>query len=48
VNPSIPLVYKFRHTARNAINPAWVEKLTEAANSPTGLYVMREPEAASE
>jgi hypothetical protein len=30
-----------------AINRAWIEELAVSANSPGGLQIVREPEAAS-
>jgi hypothetical protein len=41
LDPSIPLLFRFRGPAPG-INRAWLESLTEASNSPRGLFVSEE------
>lgn len=48
VNPQSSIVYKFYGSRPPALNPAWLEALAFAANSPAGLYVLPEPEAEAE
>lgn len=40
--------FRFDDRARIPINPAWVEALMSAANSPSGLQILPEPDAAAE
>jgi hypothetical protein len=47
LHPGIPLVYKYFGSRMPAINRAWIEELAVSANSPGGLQIVREPEAAS-
>ena len=37
------LVFKFYGSRRPQLNRAWLEALTQTANSPTGLYLVPEP-----
>jgi hypothetical protein len=48
VNPQSSLVYKFYGSRPPALNPAWLEALAYAANSPAGLHVVPEPEDGAE
>jgi hypothetical protein len=45
LHPSISLVYKYFGSRMPMINRAWVEELTLAANTPSGLQIVREPDA---
>ncbi|KAA9132868.1 ATP-dependent DNA ligase [Microbacterium caowuchunii] len=38
------LTFKFHGSRAPRINPLWTDALAKAANSPGGMYVMREPE----
>ncbi len=46
LDSAIPLAYKYFGGRMPKINPAWIELLTAAANSPGGLRVIPEPEPA--
>lgn len=46
IHPRSALVYKFYAAQRGALNPHWIDALMYTANSPSGLYVVPEPEAA--
>jgi hypothetical protein len=48
VSPQSSLVYKFYGSRPPAMNPAWLEALAYAANSPAGLHVVPEPEESAE
>jgi hypothetical protein len=45
MHPTIPLSLKFFGSRTPAINPAWVERLMETANSIGGLRLVPEPDA---
>lgn len=44
VHPGATLVFKYLGGRAPSINPAWLDALMRAANSPAGLYVLPEPE----
>lgn len=46
LHPNASLVYKFNGSRQPALNRAWLEALTHAANSTAGLHVVPEPEGA--
>jgi len=43
LHPSIPLRYKYYGGRMPRINPAWVHKLSDSANSTGGLQLVEEP-----
>lgn len=43
ISPSTQLVIRFHGGRPPTLNRAWLEALTETANSPSGLYVVPEP-----
>ncbi|WP_109212165.1 MULTISPECIES: ATP-dependent DNA ligase [Microbacterium] len=43
IHPRSTLVYKFYGSRKPQLNPAWIDALAHAANSPTGLYIVPEP-----
>jgi len=43
VSPSISLAFDYYGSKVPALNPQWVEALSKAANSPSGLQVVPEP-----
>lgn len=43
VHPQASLVFKFYGSRRPSLNPAWIEALSRAANSTTGLTLLPEP-----
>jgi len=43
IDRAIPLHFKFHGSKVPTVNPAWLERLTESANSPAGLVMMAEP-----
>lgn len=43
LHPRSSLVWKFYGSRMPRINPAWIEALMFAANSPNGLYLVPEP-----
>lgn len=43
LHESSSLVYKFYGSRTPQLNRTWLEVLTRAANSPSGLYVIPEP-----
>lgn len=43
IHPRASLVYKFYGSRMPAINRAWLDHLSETANSPAGLHVVPEP-----
>lgn len=45
VHPRCSIVYKFYGSRRPAVNRAWIEALAYTANSPTGLYIVPEPQS---
>jgi hypothetical protein len=47
INPQSALVYKFSGGRTPSLNPAWLEVLAQAANSPTGLYLVPEPDESA-
>lgn len=47
VHPRVSLVYKYYGSRMPAIDPAWVEALMFAANSPAGLYCVPQPPPGS-
>jgi hypothetical protein len=44
LHPALPLVYKYFGSKMPRINPAWIQRLTEAANSNAGLQIVAEPD----
>jgi hypothetical protein len=48
ISPNIPLVFEYFGGRQPLINRRWVEVLTKSANSPSGLQLLPEPEAAPE
>lgn len=46
IHPGASLTFKFSGNRQPQINRAWLEVLTSAANSPTGLYIISEPQQA--
>jgi hypothetical protein len=47
MHPSIPIYFKFAGGRQPAINSRWIDALMLTANSPAGLQLVAEPEAAS-
>jgi hypothetical protein len=45
LHPALPLVYKYYGGRMPRINPAWIQVLTDSANSNGGLQLLPEPEA---
>jgi len=45
LHPSVPLIYKFFGSRPPVINRAWIEALSQSANTPAGLRIVPEPEA---
>lgn len=43
VNAQSALVFKYHGGRQPSINRAWIEALTQTANSPAGLYLVPEP-----
>lgn len=43
VHPHASLVYKYYGSRRPTLNRAWLEALSQTANSPGGLHVVPEP-----
>ena len=43
VHPALPLRYKYSGATMPAINREWIELLTTAINSPSGLEALPEP-----
>ncbi|OAH50284.1 hypothetical protein [Microbacterium oleivorans] len=48
VSPESDIDFRFDSRARTMINPAWVEALMSSANSPAGLWIVPEPDPATE
>ena len=46
IHPRSALVYKFYAAHRGGLNPQWIDALMYTANSPGGLHLVPEPEAA--
>ena len=46
LHPNASLVYKYHGSRQPALNRAWLEALTHAANSTAGLHIVPEPEGA--
>ncbi|QEV99719.1 ATP-dependent DNA ligase [Microbacterium caowuchunii] len=46
VHAGASLIFKFSGSRQPQINRAWLEALTDTANSPGGLRVIREPQTA--
>lgn len=44
IHPSASLQFKFHGSRSPGINRAWLQALTNTANSPRGLYVVHEPD----
>lgn len=44
VHPGSALVYKYSGSRQPSINRHWVDALARTANSPSGLYLVHEPE----
>ncbi|MCK6068223.1 MULTISPECIES: ATP-dependent DNA ligase [Microbacterium] len=44
IHPEASLIFKFSGNRQPQINRAWLEVLTTAANSPSGLYIISEPQ----
>src|SRR5690348_1506884 len=47
VSAASTLVYRYSGSRMPALNGAWLEVLMRAANSPAGLYPVREPDAVA-
>ena len=47
LHPHASLVYKYSGSRQPALNRAWLEALTHAANSTAGLHIVPEPEGAN-
>ena len=43
LHPRCSLVYKYTSRAPAKLNAAWIHALAHTANSPSGLYLVREP-----
>ena len=43
LHPQIPIIYKFYGSRTPKLNPAWIDALAYAANSPNGLHIVPEP-----
>jgi len=43
VHPRASLVFKYYGSRRPALNHAWIDALAQAANTPSGLYIVPEP-----
>jgi hypothetical protein len=48
IHPAVSLVYRFSGGRAPSINRAWLDALMAAANSPSGLHVVPEPESDRE
>ena len=48
IHPEASLVFKYYGSRLPRLNPAWLEALAHAANSPAGLSLVPEPPAPSE
>ncbi|ANJ28334.1 hypothetical protein [Agromyces aureus] len=46
LGPDIPVVFEFFDSREIPLNPRWLRELNRSANSPTGLVLVPEPEAA--
>lgn len=44
LSPHVPLSFEYFGSRQPRLNPAWVEALTKAANSPAGLSLVPEPD----
>ena len=44
IHPAIPLSFKYAGGRQPSINRAWIEVLMSAANSPSGLHLIPEPD----
>lgn len=44
LHPRCAIVYKYAGSRQPSLNPAWVDALAYAANSPSGLYLLPEPQ----
>ena len=47
LHPYASLVYKYSGSRQPSLNRAWLEALTQTANSTAGLYVVPEPDNPS-
>jgi hypothetical protein len=47
LHPGTSLVYRFLGSRQPSINRRWVDALAFAANTPTGLYLVAEPDEFS-
>lgn len=47
IHPGCNMVFKFSGSRQPSINRAWVEALAFTANSPSGLYLVHEPDAGT-
>ena len=47
IHPAIPLQFEFFGGREAVLNRAWIDALMETANSPNGLELIPEPEAAT-
>ena len=43
MHPGVGIVYKYHGSRMPTVNPAWIQELSESANSPAGLQIMPEP-----
>jgi hypothetical protein len=44
LSPHVPLAFEYFGSRQPRLNPAWIELLTKASNSPGGLTIVPEPE----
>ena len=45
LSPNVSLAFEYFGGRQPRLNPAWVEALTKAANSPAGLTIVPEPDS---
>ncbi|RFA18055.1 DUF7882 family protein [Subtercola boreus] len=45
VHPALPIVYKYNGGKMPRINPAWIQVLSDTANSNGGLQLVPEPDS---
>jgi hypothetical protein len=48
LHPALPLRFKYLGSRMPRINRAWIAELTDSANSPGGLLLLPEPDAAED
>lgn len=47
VHPGSTLVFKFAGSRQPSVNRTWIEALSFTANTPTGLYLVPEPDGGA-